>query len=192
MNAHPKPPPLPADLPVPADDGAMAHLRGQVVPAIKLRSTDGHDVDVRELATEALVLYVFPAMTAPSVPDPQGWDQIPGARGCTQESCAFRDRYAAFRELGYVVAGLSAQTSDVQHEAWSRLHLGFPLLADPHQELGEVLGLPTFEKDGRTYYKRVTLVAREYRIEKVFYPVFPPDENADEVLAWIHAQGFAK
>jgi peroxiredoxin len=189
MRTPPAPSALPADLPVPVDDGATDHLRGQALPALKFRSSNGGQVNLHELAQGALVLYVFPAMTAPSVPDPKGWDQIPGARGCTQESCAFRDRADQFRDLGYAVVGLSAQTPAVQREAWERLQLDFPLLADPDRLLGEALSLPTFEKDGTTYYKRLTIVARNTRIAKVFYPVFPPDENAEEVLRWIRQHG---
>jgi peroxiredoxin len=182
----PVPPPLPAGLPVPIDDGAAAHLTGAVIPSIRLESTDGGEVDIREVSSGRLVLYVFPKMGRPDQADPPGWDEIPGARGCTQESCAYRDLYEEFRDLGWSVAGLSAQPSDEQKEASVRLHLPFPLLADPDRRVG-ALQLPTFEAAGMTLYKRLTLIARERRIAKVFYPVFPPQDNASEVLAWIRS-----
>jgi peroxiredoxin len=180
-------PPLPAGLSVPVDDGAAAHLTGAVILSTRLESTDGGEVDIGELSSGRLVLYVFPKMGRPDQADPPGWDAIPGARGCTQESCAYRDLHQEFRELGWSVAGLSAQPADEQQEASVRLHLVFPLLADPERQLGEALRLPTFEAGGMTLYKRLTLVAREGRIVKVFYPVFPPQNNAGEVLAWIRS-----
>jgi peroxiredoxin len=184
----PQPPPLPPDLPVPVDDdGAAAHLPGRSIPELNLRSTEGHEVNLAELAAGALVLYVFPKMGRPGEADPPGWDETPGARGCTQQSCAFRDRHGEFSDLGYSVAGLSAQPPEGQEEASQRLHLAFLLLADPDRRLGSALDLPTFDIAGMTLYRRLTLVARSRRIVKVFYPVFPPDENAAEVLAWIRS-----
>jgi peroxiredoxin len=183
----PQPPPLPAGLPVPVDDGASAHLPRRSVPSLRLWSTEGHEVDLAELAAGELVLYLFPKMGRPGHPDPPGWDETPGARGCTNETCAFRDRQEEFSKLGYSVAGLSAQPREEQEEASQRLHLSFPLLADPDRRLADALGLPTFDVAGMTLYKRLTLVVRAGRIVKVFYPVFPPDENAEEVLAWIRS-----
>jgi peroxiredoxin len=184
-DSAPLAPPLPAGLPVPVDDGAAAHLTAMAIPSVRLESTDGGAVDIRELSAGRLVLYVFPKMGRPDQADPPGWDEIPGARGCTQESCAFRDLHQEFRDLGWSVVGLSAQASGEQKEASVRLHLPFPLLADPERQIGVALRLPTFEAAGMTLYKRLTLVAREGRIVKVFYPVFPPQDNAGEVLAWI-------
>lgn len=177
---------LPANLPVPVDDGAAAHLTGQFIPDLRLHSTEGHEIALAQLA-EALVLYVFPKMGRPGEPDPGGWDETPGARGCTQQSCAFRDLHREFLGLGYSVVGLSAQGPEEQQEASQRLHLAFPLLADPMRQLGESLKLPTFQIAGMTLYKRLTLVARARRIVKVFYPVFPPDQNAEKVLEWIRS-----
>jgi peroxiredoxin len=188
-DAAPVAPPLPAGLPVPVDDGAAAHLVGMEIPSIRLRSTDGAEVDIADLAAERLVLYVFPKIGRPDRADPPGWDQIPGARGCTQESCAYRDRHQEFRDLGYVVAGLSAQSADEQTEAWVRLHLPFPLLADPERRFGAGLNLPTFEAAGMTLYKRLTLVAHGRLIVRIFYPIFPPQDNAGEVLGWIRSNG---
>ena len=183
----PQPPQLPPGLPVPVDDGAASHLPGGSIPELSLWSTEGREVNAAELAAGALVLYIFPKMGRPGEPNPPGWDETPGARGCTNETCAFRDRHAEFSRLGYSVAGLSAQSKEEQEEASKRLKLAFPLLADPDRRLGAALDLPTFEIAGMTLYKRLTLVARGGRIEKIFYPVFPPDENADEVLAWIRS-----
>jgi peroxiredoxin len=183
----PVPPPLPAGLPVPVDDGAAAHLTGAVIPSTRLESTDGKWVDIGELSLARLVLYVFPKIGRPDQADPPGWDEIPGARGCTQESCAYRDLHQEFRELGWAMAGLSAQSSDEQKEASVRLRLLFPLFADPERRLGDALGLPTFEAAGMRLYRRITLIARDRRIAKVFYPVFPPQDNASEVLAWIRS-----
>ena len=150
-------------------------------------STNGEEVDLAELAEGPLVVYVFPKMGSPDGADPPGWDQTPGARGCTQQSCAFRDRHQEFADLGYSVVGVSAQPTEQQVEAARRLHLQFPLLADPTARLGESLDLPTFEIGGMTLYKRLTMVVRAGRVVKAFYPVFPPDENADAVLAWIRS-----
>lgn len=179
---------LPPNLPAPADDGAADHLPGARVPGVALRSTGGGNVDVAALAAGRAVVYVFPAMSAPGSASPAGWDAIPGARGCTPQSCAFRDRHAGFAELGYRVAGVSAQPPDVQAEAAQRLHLPFELLADPELELAARLGLPTFEVEGTTYYKRLTMVLHDGAVAKVFYPVFPPDANAEEVLSWLAAR----
>jgi peroxiredoxin len=181
----PVPPPLPVGLPVPVDDGAAAHLTGAVIPSTRLESTDGGEVDIGELSAGRLVLYVFPKMGRPDQADPAGWDEIPGARGCTQESCAYRDLHQEFRDLGWSVAGLSAQSADEQKEASVRLHLPFPLFADPERQIGAALRLPTFEAAGMPLYKRLTVIARGRHIVKVFYPVFPPQDNASEVLAWI-------
>ena len=187
----PKPPPLPAGLPVPVDDGAAAHLPGRSVPGLRLWSTEGRDVDLAVLAAGALVLYVFPKMGRPGEASPPGWDETPGARGCTNETCGFRDRHEEFSKLGYSVAGLSAQPEAELAEAAQRLRLSFPLLADPDRRVAAALELPTFDIAGMTLYKRLTFIARGRRIVKVFYPVFPPDENADEVLAWIRSDGGA-
>lgn len=182
-----QPPPLPEGLPVPIDDGAAAHLPGRPIPGLTLASTEGHDVNLAALAAGQLVLYVFPKMGRPDEADPPGWNETPGARGCTQQSCAFRDLNDQFQEIGYDVAGVSAQAHTEQQEAAQRLDLSFPLLADPTRLLSESLKLPTLEVAGLKLYRRLTLVARAGRIVKVFYPVFPPDENAAEVLRWIQS-----
>jgi peroxiredoxin len=171
---------LPANLPVPEDDGAADHLTGLDVPHLELESSQGV-VDVHDFG----VLYVYPRSGRPGVPLPPGWDETPGARGCTPQSCAFRDAYP---ELGVSVAGLSAQVLDDQLEFAERNRMPFPVIADPERKLGAALRLPTFEIAGLTLYKRLALVAEEGRIVKVFYPVFPPDRNAADVLAWLEAR----
>jgi peroxiredoxin len=178
---------LPPDLPVPEDDGATDHLLGLMLPQLTLESSQG-PVSLRALAQDRLVLYVYPRTGKPGEPLPPGWDDIPGARGCTPESCAFRDHAEELAGLGALVAGLSAQTLDDQIEFAERAEIPYPVIADPELKLGAALRLPTFEFDGVTLYKRVTLVLEACAIAKVFYPVFPPDENAAEVVAWLESR----
>jgi peroxiredoxin len=175
---------LPPALPVPLDDGATDHLPGAEIPPLTLPSTHGA-VDLAGLARGALVLYVHPSIGRPGRPLPAGWDATPGARGCTPQSCAFRDRYAELDRFDVAVAGLSSQSEEEQAEAAARLALPFPLVSDPAFALARALQLPTFELANTTFYKRVTLIARRGRIVQVFYPVFPPDKNAADVAAWL-------
>ena len=183
--AAPDPYALPEGLPVPDDDGACDHLPGTPVPPLVLDSSQGRG-DLAEAARDRFVLYVYPRAGQPTA---AGWDAIPGARGCTPQSCAFRDHAAELAALGARVAGLSAQPLSEQVDFAERNHIPFPVVSDAGLELGAALGLPTFEFDGLRLYKRVTLVAERGRIEKVFYPVFPPDRNAAEVAAWLEARG---
>ena len=176
---------LPPDLPVPVDDGAANHLEGMDVPALSLHSTQGGEASLPALAGERLVAYVYPRTGVPGQPSPAGWDDIPGARGCTPQSCAFRDTLAELKALGAALVGISAQEPDEQHEFAEREHIPFPLLSDGELKLAAALRLPTFEVQGMTLYKRLTFVAEAGRIVKVFYPVFPPDRNAGEVLSWM-------
>ena len=178
---------LPPDLPVPVDDGAADHLVGLEVPALRLDSSGG-PVDLAELAARLAVLYVYPATGVPGRPSPDGWDAIPGARGCTPQSCAFRDHADELGELGARVAGLSAQSLAQQIEFARREHMPFAVIADPELRLRGALALPTFEFGGVTLYKRVTLVVEAGRVQHVFYPVFPPDRNAADVLDWLRAR----
>jgi peroxiredoxin len=175
---------LPKDLPVPIDDGAAAHLAGLELPNVSLVSTKATNINIREL-TGRWVIYVYPMTGRPGVPLPDGWDGIPGARGCTPQSCSFRDHYAELKSLHTGVFGLSTQRSEYQREARDRLHLPFELLSDSGLQLKEALRLPTFTVAGMELYKRLTLITRDGHIEKVFYPVFPPDQNANEVLTWL-------
>jgi peroxiredoxin len=178
---------LPQGIPAPTDDGAADHLPGMRLPSVPLSSTSGGTVDLSAL-TEATVVYCYPMTGRPDRDLPQGWDEIPGARGCTPQSCSFRDHHAELRELGARVFGLSTQSTGYQREAVVRLHLPFELLSDEDLAFAGALSLPTFEADGMILIKRLTLVLEDRRIEKVFYPVFPPGKNADEVLAWLRRQ----
>lgn len=181
---------LPDDLPVPQDDGACDHLAGARLPGLALPATDGPNVDLLSLAGRT-VLYLYPMTGTPGSALPEGWDETPGARGCTPQACAFRDHKAELNALGAAVYGVSAQTTAEQQEAAERLHLPYPLLSDAAFRLAEALTLPTFELGGRRFLKRVTLIAEGGTIEKVFYPVFPPDRNAEEVVAWLRANASA-
>lgn len=179
---------LPPDLPVPEDDGAADHLTGSSIPRLRLISNLGEEVDLAELARDRLVAYVYPRTGTPGQPSPAGWDDIPGARGCTPQSCAYRDSLEAFSALGTSVAGISAQSPAEQREFAEREHIPFPLLSDSDLRLTDALRLPTFEVEGMTLYKRLTLVAEGGTIVKVFYPVFPPDRDASVVLDWLRAR----
>jgi peroxiredoxin len=176
---------LPPGLPLPEDDGAASHLPGLALPHLALPSTMGGTEDLAELAAERLVVYVYPRTGKPGQPSPAGWDDIPGARGCTPQSCAYRDSLAEFGRLETAVVGLSAQSAADQLEFAGREHIPFPLLGDDGLELVPALGLPTFEAAGMTLYRRLTFVAEAGTIVKVFYPVFPPDRDAAAVLAWL-------
>lgn len=178
----------PLNLPPPVDDGAADHLPGRVVPSAQLHSTQGGSPDLSALAERLVVVYVYPSTGVPGVPLPEGWNEIPGARGCTPQSCAFRDHVLELAAYGASVLGLSSQSPHEQSDFARREHIPYPLLSDPRLQLAETLHLPTFQADGRRFYRRLTFVARERRIAKVFYPVFPPQQNAAEVLAWLAAQ----
>lgn len=175
---------LPKDLPIPADDGACNHLLGISLPSIALPSTQGEYVNLSAIAGR-VVVYCYPMTRQPGIPLPDGWDAIPGARGCTPQSCAFRDHYQELNELGVSVFGLSTQSTDYQLESKVRLHLPFELLSDCELNIANTLKLPMFEIEGKHLIKRVTLIVEESKIIKVFYPVFPPDRNADEVIGWL-------
>jgi peroxiredoxin len=173
------------NLPVPLDDGGGDHLLGSVVPAVTLASTTGGLFDLAHVAQGLVVVYVYPRTGRPGEPLPEGWDEIPGARGCTPQSCAFRDHADALAKHDATVLGVSAQSAPEQLEFARRERIPYPLLSDERLQLVTTLALPTFEAAGMTLYKRLTFIARGGRIEKVFYPVFPPQENATEVLAWL-------
>jgi peroxiredoxin len=178
---------LPQDLPVPLDDGAARHLTGAKLPALALAATDGSRVDLSRLRGRTVV-YVYPRTGQPNQPLPTGWDGIPGARGCTPQSCGFRDHFAEMKRLGVAqLYGLSTQTTDYQREAVERLHLPFAILSDADFALTRALKLPTFEVDGMVLIKRMAWIVDDGTITHVFYPVFPPDRNAEEVTAWLAA-----
>ncbi|GAC1378065.1 MAG: peroxiredoxin [Ktedonobacteraceae bacterium] len=175
---------LPGDLPRPVDDGACDHLPGLQLPSVPLLATNGSQVDVTQL-TGITVIYCYPRTGDPDGSTPDGWDLIPGARGCTPQSCSFRDHYKELQQVGVAhVFGVSTQTSTYQQEAVQRLHLPFALLSDAELAFAHALNLPTFEAAGMTLLKRITLISLNGKIIKVFYPVFPPDQSAAEVLQW--------
>lgn len=176
---------LPPNLPVPIDDGAADHLTGMALPVISLPSTLGGELDLEAAARDLLVVYVYPRTGRPGEPLPTGWDQIPGARGCTPQSCAFRDHVRDLAVHGASVVGISAQSPAEQLEFAKREHIPYALLSDSTLRLANVLGMPTFEVAGMRLYRRLTFIARAGLIQKVFYPVFPPDRNVHEVLAWL-------
>ena len=182
---------LPDDLPVPIDDGATDHLPGMTVPPIELPATDGSRVRLDRpdpSGAPRTVVFAYPRTGRPGEDPPGGlvaWDAIPGARGCTPQACAYRDRHVALTAAGARVFGLSTQDSEYQREMAERLHLPFPVLSDAAFALTAALGLPTFETAGLRLHKRHTLVIRGGRIEHVLYPVFPSDQDADQVLAWL-------
>ncbi|PKV83359.1 redoxin family protein [Streptomyces sp. TLI_146] len=177
---------LPAGLPVPEDDGAAAHLPGMKVPHLELPGTGGKPIRLGALGTGRTVIYVYPLTGRPDTDLPDGWNSIPGARGCTPEACGFRDHYQDLLAAGADgVFGLSSQDTDYQREVVERLHLPFEMLSDPARSLAQELGLPTFRTNRLTLYKRLTLIVRDGVIEHVFYPIFPPNEHAGQVLNWL-------
>jgi peroxiredoxin len=175
----------PLEPPAPVDDGAADHLPGRIVPGARLSSTRGEPVDLSEITSTLAVIYIYPRAAPPGVPLPAGWGEIPGALGCTPQSCAFRDHVLELAAYGVSVFGLSSQPLSEQRKLAQLERIPYPLLSDPELRLAEALGLPTFEADGRRFYRRVTFLAHEQRIAKVFYPVFPPHQNASQVLHWL-------
>jgi len=179
---------FPAELPAPQDDGAARHLAGMRLPSLVLAATDGSNVDLSKLSGRRVV-YVYPRTGVPGQPLPEGWNEIPGARGCTPQSCGFRDHFGELKRLGVArVFGLSTQDTAYQREAVERLHLPFPVLSDERLALACALDLPTFTTSGMTLLKRMALIIDDGVISKAFYPVFPPDKNAEEVIAWVRNQ----
>lgn len=173
------------DLPETLDDGACRHLTGMRMPAVALRGTVGGLVDLGRLASSWTVLYCYPRTSRPDEPSPRDWDKIPGARGCTAQACGFRDQYQHLIDLGAVAFGISSQTTAYQREVVARLHLPFEMLSDEAFALTDALGLPTFMVNGERLIRRLTLIVRAGVIETVFYPVFPPDRSATQVIAWL-------
>ena len=173
-------------IPAPVDDGAARHLQGAEVPDIALSATDGSQVSLAKLSGR-VVVFAYPRTGEPGKPSlVDDWDMIPGARGCTPQTCAFRDLHKVLIEAGAArVLGLSTQDTAYQREAVQRLHLPFPLLSDAKLALTQAMRLPTMQVGGLTLIKRLALVIDDGTIAKVFYPVFPPDKNAAEVHTWL-------
>jgi len=182
---------LPQDLPIPQDDGACDHLRGLSLPSLVLSATSGERVDLSRRGKPWLVVYAYPRTGKPDeevIGGAANWNAIPGARGCTPQSCSYRDHHAELAALGAEVFGLSTQDTADQLEAVQRLHLPFSLLSDTDLLLARALKLPTFQVTGVEMIKRLTLIIRDGRIEEVFYPVFPSDADAGRVMAWLAAR----
>ena len=176
---------LPPDIPAPQDDGGASHLTGMALPDIALPATGGGLVNLSALKGRAVV-YIYPRTGVPGVDLLPGWDDIPGARGCTPQSCSFRDHFGELTRLGVAhLYGLSTQDTAYQQEAADRLHLPFAILSDETLALTRAMNLPTFVTSGMTLLKRMALVIDDGVIAKVFYPVFPPDKSAEEVIAWL-------
>ncbi|HTV57357.1 MAG TPA: peroxiredoxin [Verrucomicrobiae bacterium] len=177
--------PLPSNLPRPTDDGAADHLKGMAMPQIFLATTAGRKINLAALTAPRTVIYCYPMTGVPGVPLPEGWDMIPGARGCTPQTCGFRDLMEEFRRLGTEVFGYSTQTTEYQREMSDRLHLPFEILSDAKFEACDALRLPTFTVEGARLVKRLTMIIRAGRIEQAVYPVFPPNESAEQTLRWL-------
>jgi len=175
---------LPADLPIPLDDGSTNHLKGMKLPKVSLQATNGKRIDLADIKGK-LVIYCYPMTGQPNVALPDGWDQIPGARGCTPQSCSFRDHHQELQALGAQVMGLSIQTTEYQKEMANRLHLPFPVVSDVDYEFQKALNMPTFVAAGMTLLKRVTLIANDGVVEAVHYPIFPSDSDAAWVLGYL-------
>ena len=187
---------LPENLPVPKDDGACDHLRRSMLPSIRLKATSGLTVDLSTEGHTWLVVFCYPRTGRPDQEPPGGgeaWNAIPGARGCTPQSCAYRDHYGELTALGATVYGLSTQDTEYQLEAVQRLHLPFPLVSDARLDFTRALQLPTFTCSGLELIRRLTLIARAGQIEEVLYPVFPSDADAERVIEWLtsHSSGRA-
>ena len=179
---------FPADIPVPVNDGACDHLAGAAVPSIPLLSTKGNWINLSSRTVPRAVVFCYPMTGVPGTPLPPNWNVTPGARGCTPETCSFRDHHAEFSELGAEVFGLSSQTYEYQREMAERLHVPFEVLSDPERHFATALGLPLLEIAGMKLIRRLTLLIQKARVEKVFYPVFPPDKAAAMVLEWLRAR----
>jgi peroxiredoxin len=176
---------LPANLPRPKDDGGARHLTGMAIPNLELPSTSNRLVNLAKLTAPRLVIYCYPMTGRPDRQLPAGWDDIPGARGCTPETCGFRDHHKDLAKLHADVYGVSTQSTEYQQEMVKRLEVPFEVLSDERFAFTKALKLPTFSVEGMTLIKRLTLIVRGGKIEKVFYPVFPPDTHAEEVIAWL-------
>lgn len=183
---------LPPDLPVPFDDGACDNLPGKALPGSDdsglVSCSSGQIIDLFSLDGQ-VVLFIYPSIGAAGSAPSASWNAIPGARGCTLQTCSFRDVHKELLSAGASsVYGLSVQSVEFSKEAKERLHLPFDLLCDEELKFAKALGMPTFEYEGRELYKRACLIVEKGKVKKVFYPVFPPDKSADVVLEWLKSQ----
>lgn len=176
---------LPPNLPKPTNDGLADHLVGMIFPNILLSSTNRDTINTQALQIGITVLYCYPMTGQPNIDLPKGWNEIPGARGCTPQALSYAEKFEEFKKRNVELFGLSTQTTEYQKEMSDRLNLSFSVLSDNDLELTKLLNLPTFEVEGKTLLKRLTMVIKDGIIIKVFYPVFPPDLNAEEVLQWL-------
>lgn len=176
---------LPDDLPRPLDDGQASHLIGVEIPSIKLQSTDKRILNISQICGQKAVIYFYPQTGVIGKDPAPNWDDIPGAPGCTVQSLGFRDNFHKFQNYGVEIVGISTQKSEEQMEFSIRNKIPFRLLSDTNLELANTLNLPVFEVGGQTFLKRLALFVEKGKVKKVFYPVFPPNENAENVLAWI-------
>lgn len=190
MSPH-DPAPLPAGLPVPVDDGAARHLPGMTVPDIELPTTGGRTINLRAEAARPTVIFFYPRTGAPGATSPADWDMIPGARGCHHHFCGFRNIHQDFQREGFQVFGASAQTTACQQEFVARLHIPFEVLSDADFRLTDALRLPTFTYHDARLISRLTMILHRGKIAHVFYPIFPPDQNAEIVLSWIRSNPLA-
>ena len=177
---------LPENLPIPRDDGACNHLEGLDIPSISLQATNGNLLNIFEVSQHKAVFYFYPRTGIPGKNPPIGWNEIPGARGCTPQTYGYRDNFEKFRTLGIQIYGVSTQSTEYQKEAAQRLELPFLLLSDEKLKLTRALKLPTFNVDGAILIRRLTLIVEKGKVIKVFYPIFPPDKNAQEVLGFVN------
>lgn len=182
---------LPENLPVPQDDGACAHLEGILLPSLPLRTTANRTIDLAAITKSPTVLFFYPRTGRPDEAAPIGWDEIAGARGCTPQSCGYRDLYSEFQSLGVQVFGVSTQATEFQQELVQRIYLPYEIISDADFNLTNTLKLPTFIFNSIRLLKRAAWFCKDGKIKKVFYPVYPPDKNAETVLNWIKSNRVA-
>ena len=171
--------------PRPKDDGKASHLLNSHLPPISLKNQQGNLLNLKRLDTFRLILYFYPMTGNPNKILPKNWDQIPGATGCTSETCTFRDNYEEFIKLNAIPIGISTQTVEDIHEMTNRLLIQYDVLSDSDYSLMNALSIPNFTNENKIYFKRITLIVEKNIVKKVFYPIFPPNKHINEVLQWL-------